>query len=200
MADTVRTQDELLTQLFQDGQPDGSISAQDMRDLIVSMPAIMGHGWEFHLDGTYTLASKLSIAAGVRTKITNDHTLDFQSHPITTYDNTVHTWNTTTNKFEPNYQNSFGTLRFAVSGWSDSAQTNNFLVEADVGGTAQVIFEETAVFAKGSGTPQSFNFTMPIFVGADFLANGGEIFITPESDASFWQVAFTIVRNYVPVM
>ena len=37
MVDTVRTQLELLTTLFQGGQPDGSITSQDVRDLIVSM-------------------------------------------------------------------------------------------------------------------------------------------------------------------
>tara|TARA_S200002703_G_scaffold154523_1_gene157467 strand:+ start:935 stop:1507 length:573 start_codon:yes stop_codon:yes gene_type:complete len=37
MADTVRTESDLLTALFQDGQSANSITAQDMRDLIVSM-------------------------------------------------------------------------------------------------------------------------------------------------------------------
>lgn len=36
MANTVRTESDLLTNLFQDGQSAGSISEQDMRDLIVS--------------------------------------------------------------------------------------------------------------------------------------------------------------------
>jgi len=37
MADTQRTLTDLLTNLFQDGQADGSITEQDMRDLIVSL-------------------------------------------------------------------------------------------------------------------------------------------------------------------
>lgn len=40
MADTIRTEADLLANLFQDGQADGSITAQDMRDLIVSMKTI----------------------------------------------------------------------------------------------------------------------------------------------------------------
>jgi len=36
MVDTVRTQIELLTSLFQDGQNDAEITPQDMRDFIVS--------------------------------------------------------------------------------------------------------------------------------------------------------------------
>jgi hypothetical protein len=38
MVDTVRTLEDLLTNVFQDGQADGSISAQDIRDLLVSIP------------------------------------------------------------------------------------------------------------------------------------------------------------------
>lgn len=37
MVDTVRTESDLLTALFQDGQAANSITAQDVRDLIVSM-------------------------------------------------------------------------------------------------------------------------------------------------------------------
>jgi hypothetical protein len=37
MADTVRTGSYLLASVFQDGQADGSITAQDMRDLVVSV-------------------------------------------------------------------------------------------------------------------------------------------------------------------
>jgi len=37
MADTIRTESDLLTNLFQNGQAANSITAQDMRDLIVSM-------------------------------------------------------------------------------------------------------------------------------------------------------------------
>lgn len=37
MADTERTSADLLTNLFQDGQPASSITAQDMRDYIVSV-------------------------------------------------------------------------------------------------------------------------------------------------------------------
>jgi len=40
MADTIRTPQDLLTNLFRDGQPPNSITAQDMRDLIVSVPSM----------------------------------------------------------------------------------------------------------------------------------------------------------------
>ena len=42
MVDTVRTESDLLTALFQDGQSANSITAQDVRDLIVSMRPAFG--------------------------------------------------------------------------------------------------------------------------------------------------------------
>jgi hypothetical protein len=36
MADTIRSQADILTNLFEDGQPAGSLTPQDMRDFIVS--------------------------------------------------------------------------------------------------------------------------------------------------------------------
>lgn len=43
MADTPRTSTDLLTNLFQDGQAAGSITAQDLRDFIVSVKQPYGH-------------------------------------------------------------------------------------------------------------------------------------------------------------
>lgn len=42
MVDTIRTESTLLTTLFQDGQAAGSITAQDVRDLIVSLRPAQG--------------------------------------------------------------------------------------------------------------------------------------------------------------
>jgi len=194
MADTIRTQNELLTQLFNDGQTNGSITAQDIRDFIVSIDSIQGHQWDFHLDSTYTFGSKRAIAAGVRTKMTCDGVLDTQSSHGSEF------WDTGTNRLVPGTVGEWGMVRMAVTGWSDVAITNRFELELDVGGGAGVIFQETGVFAKGNSTAQSFNFAIPLFSGADFVANGGEFYITPLSDASFWQVAITTFRGYaVPV-
>ena len=93
--------------------------------------------------------------------------------------------------------NEFGLVRFAITGQSTVASDNKFEVELDVAGVTNVIFQETGVFAKGAGAPQAFNFIIPLFAGDDFLANGGELYVTPESDATFWQFALTAVRIYL---
>lgn len=196
MVDIVRTEAQLLADLFQDGQPDSSITAQDLRDLIVSIKYLNGGGWEFHLDGEFTVGSPKTILAGVRTKVTIDGTLGDFGHPALTH-GLGHFWDVATSRVVPTALNNFAIGRFAVTAKSVAANENNFLVEVDVGGATPIIFQETAVMAKGSGVDQSFNFTAPLFVGDDFLANGGTLYITPESDMTFHTMAITINRTYL---
>lgn len=193
MADTERTLDYLLETVFKDGQSPNSINAQDLRDLIVSIKYLSGNGWSFHLDGQYTEGSPLTISAGVRTKVTIDGVAETLSHP-----NGVAFWNPSTNKIEPPAENDFGFARFALIGESTVAAVNRFEIELDVGaGTHPVIFQETGVFAKGAGNHQSFNFSIPLFAGPAFVANGGELYITPLEDATFWQFGLTAARTYL---
>ena len=199
MVDTVRTETDLLTNTFQDGQPDDSITAQDMRDLVVSTKYLNGQGWDFHLDSIYTSGSTKVILAGVRTKVTIDGVLGDVGHPEVEH-NGSHFWNVTTNKIVPSSLNDFGIVRFAVRGLSTVAAENRFEVELDVGGTSGVIFQETGVFAKGAGAEQAFNFIIPLFAGTDFIANGGELYVTPEADAEFWEHGLTAARIYIAAL
>lgn len=156
---------------------------------------VLGHLWEFVLGGTYISAtSSLGITASNRIKIP----IDGGFSQITSPNYNGNVWNISTNKIEPITLNDFYEIRFAITGHSDIAQTNRFDVEFDVGGSAGIIFRETAIFGKGAGNAQSFNFSMPLFVGSDFKTNGGEIYITPLADASFWEIAITISRTYTP--
>lgn len=166
-------------------------------EILESLDTLTGNLWEFKLDGTYiNQGSALSIAAGIKTKITVDGLGANDKSPNYAGD----LWNTTTNKFTPFVADDFYSMRLAITGESDVAATNRFEVEFDVGGVSGVIGRETGVFAKGAGSPQSFNFTAGFFAGGDFLANGGEIFITPLADASFWEIAVTISRTYTPIV
>lgn len=196
MVDTQRTRQDLLDNLFQDGQAVNSITAQDIRDLIVSIENIQGHFWEFYLDSVFTTISRQEILAGVWTQIECDGLADNQFQP-SNRTNTV--WNAGSNKLTPDALGDFYQIRFSISGASAAASENHIHIEVDVGGTAGKIYEDTKLFAHGTDD-QEFNFSMGLFVGADFLANGGIVRIKPESDASFWDIAFTINRTYtVPV-
>lgn len=194
---TPRTESDLLTNSFQDGQGNNSISSQDMRDLVVSTKYLNTDGWDFHFDDEYTLASKRSIAAGVRTKVTINGNLANLGHPPIEGNGHQHFWDDINNKIIPNGLNNFGMVRLAMTGWSDGAGTNHFDVELDVSaGSFPIIYRQTAEFVKGASTIQHFNFVIPLFSGPDFQANGGEFYITPLADASFWEFAITAAAVY----
>ena len=195
MVDTVRTVDELLT-IFEDAQAAGSITAQDVRDFIVSSQFLNSQGWEFHLDGEYTPASPRTILADARTKVTIDAAIADFGHPNLIHAD-GHFWNTSSNKVIPDALNSFGIGRFAVTAQSVNASTSRFEFEVDVGaGSFPIIYQDTVVLAKGAGVDQNFNFIVPLFVGPEFLANGAELYITPDADMEFHTHGLTIVQIY----
>lgn len=192
MVETQRTRQYLLDSVFQDGQAVNSITARDIRDFIVSMESIQGNFWEFYLDSVYHTTNRKTILAGVWTDIECDGLADNQFRP-SNRTNTV--WDVATNKLTPDALGDFYQIRFSISGASAAASENHIHIEIDVGGTAGKIYEDTKLFAHGTDD-QEFNFSMGLFAGSDFLANGGIVRIKPEKDASFWDIAFTINRTY----
>ena len=191
MADTIRTQAELLA-IFADGQASNAITEQDLRDLIISMPAIQGNMWQHYEDSAFPVGGKRVILAGVRTKLTIDGVTRTEASP----NGYSPIWNVSTNKIEPFAIDDFYTVRLDLKAWNNGATDNHFDIEMDIGGAVGVVAADTGVLIKGQTTSQNFNFSSQFFVGTTFLANGGEIYITPLGDASFWDAGITISRVY----
>lgn len=77
MADTQRTKTDLLTNLFQDGQAAGSISANDVRDLIVSVtPDYGGCYFTTPAATSISVATTYYKAAGTTTLTSASATVD----------------------------------------------------------------------------------------------------------------------------
>lgn len=79
MADTVRTKTDILTNLFQDGQPAGSITEQDMRDFVVSVSAPHGRcslssasATTIAIAGTYYKAAGTTTLSGFESDFDDD--------------------------------------------------------------------------------------------------------------------------------
>lgn len=202
MTDTIRTQLDLLNNLFQDGQPANSITANDVRDLIVSAPYLQPAAWDFHLDGTYISSNKRAVTAGTRTLVTIDGVAENIGHPLDSQGNHAEFWTHGTGSPEddfinPSGLNDFGLVRLAFQA-EHTAGVNAYIdLELDVGGGSfPIIYNQTAIMLKGQNNAQWFNFVMPLFAGPDFVANGGRIYITPSEDCNFWDFALTAVRIY----
>jgi len=211
MTDTIRTESDLLTNVFQDGQPANSISAQDMRDFIVSARYLQPLGWEFRFDGQYGASGSpggpLTLTAETPTKVTfTDNPGEDLRYPSTFPE----LWDNTEQKMViPTFLNGFGIIRLSCLGSYTGGTIPHIDIHVDIGsdpiapaggGTASnIIFNGSHPFAKGSGTTQSFNWIIPLFGGPDFVANGAHFIIeSHEANAQVWQFTLTAGAIMVP--
>jgi len=205
MANTIRTEADLLNNVFQDGQAPGSITAQDMRDLIVSAQATLPLGWEFLFDNDYTSGSPLTLSDGVGTKLTiNSNPAEELRYPA----DFPGAWDDINNRLLPALLNGFGIIRISFTAVyvGGTAPHLDFKLDVgsdpvDLGGVdSNVIYIDSANFAKASGTAQSFNFIMPLFVGTDFSNNGGTFILTADGDdIDIYDIAMTAARIFSPL-
>lgn len=206
MVDTNRTETELLTNLFQDGQDPNSINAQDMRDFIVSAKYLSALGWEFRFDSLYTSGSPNSLADGVPEKVTFTDNLGEDLRYPSTFPNI---WDNASQKLViSTFLNSFGIIRLSCLGKAPNTETTHLDLQIDVGsdpiapagtGTASnIIYTASTGFAKGNNVEQAFNWVIPLFGGADFVANGAQ-FIIQSHGGSADVYAFTLTAGAIMI-
>ena len=210
MADTIRTQQDLLDNLFRDGQPANSISAQDVRDLIVSAPHLAEevYGWEFVYDNTYTKDSRLTIGTGGWTQLTNDGARANLRYPS----DFPGAWDTTNNKLKPAVLNGFGIIRLSFTALPQAANDQHFdiqIVTGTAGSPASFgspltagqdwIYQDTRMFIKGTEL-QHFNFVIPLFVGSAFADSGAIFYLKSGGTQPFsvFDIAITAHRTFAP--
>lgn len=195
MSDTIRTETQLLA-LFADAQPAGSITAQDVRDLIISLTVNQGHGWTMHHDGEYHPTNKRVITAGTKSQVTIDNLGTFTD--ITNIEEDFSPlWNPVTNLLEPTDPNGAHDFRFSFA--SDTSSNNNFIeFDIDIGGGVGTFYQETRSYVKGTGIENRFTFTFPAFVSQTFVDNKGTFSITPNGTANFWDFRLFIINTYKP--
>ena len=81
MADAPRTIADLIANLFQDGQANGSISEQDMRDLILTfVPSIGGIYFSTPVETVIATVSTKVLALGATTLISLAHDIDMPTN------------------------------------------------------------------------------------------------------------------------
>lgn len=210
MTDTIRTQQDLLDNVFQDGQPANSISAQDVRDLIVSAPYFneYSHGWEFLFDNTYTESSPLVVTQNTPTQLTCDGARANLRYPS----DFTGAWDTTQGILKPAILNGFGIVRVSFVGETlATANPNYFDIEVKTGFGSPIIFgspsapggdwiwKSTQSFIKGQNVHQHFNFVMPLFVGAQFASTGAVIeLLSTTSSFNVYDIAITAHRTFAP--
>jgi hypothetical protein len=150
-------------------------------------------GWQQITDTTYTSGSPLSIASGVTGKLLTGTVTKIDTQlptGVTTF------WNETTDKLiAVNNGDAFTlSLRFkakmnVANGIAD--------VGINIGGSLNVISQETLIFSKGSGTEQRFDIDLSYFTGTTFVSNGGDIEVTPiNGDIEIYDIVLVIIRTH----
>lgn len=132
-------------------------------------------GWRFCQVGTYTLASPLAIADGVKTKLLFNPV----SFSFTDGRNFNLNYNTSTERFMPQQVGDalLVNLRLRVK---PSAQAGTMDITLESPTVAfNPIMSDTKTFNKSAGTEHFMSSFAPIFISADVVTNGLEVYIKP---------------------
>jgi len=137
----------------------------------IALAQIQGiQGWARYADTQYTEGSPFSVADGATVALPNNAGETIKSQLPT---GVTDFYDSVTGKIiAVNELDKFTfTYRFKAK---NSAAANSYIAfGVDIGGTFGVIFPDSRLFIKGANTEQVFNFVMPGYTGATFLANGG---------------------------
>jgi len=152
----------------------------------------LGLGWWNITDTTYTFSSPQSIINGVRTKliINADSTIDAYS-PLNTNINNI--WDNINSKITPLSVGDSYVFRLNMT-VNPVLNNRNFIVDLDIGGTTGIIFERTIRLARGANVDTKISITNSIFALAAFMANGGDIYITCDSNVDIFDISLFIQK------
>ena len=128
------------------------------------------NGWARYFDTQYIEASPFTVADAATVALPNNSGQTIKSQLP---DGVTDFYDSATGKIiAVNELDKFTfTYRFFAK---NSAAANSYIkFGIDIGGTFGLIFPDSQLFIKGADTEQAFNFVMPGYTGATFLANGG---------------------------
>jgi hypothetical protein len=150
-------------------------------------------GWQQVTDTTYTSGSPLSIASGVTGKILTGTITEITSQlpsGVTSF------WDNTTDKLIAVNNGDAFTLSLRFKAKMDIANGITD-VAINIGGSLNIISQETLLFSKGSGVEQSFDIDLSYFTGTTFISNGGTIEVKPiNGDIEIYDIVLVIIRTH----
>lgn len=157
-------------------------------------PTHGGHGWAYYADGTrISQVTAQNISATTRTQILNDATgrvveTQLRSMPAP--------W--ASNKLVAQLD-CFYIVRLTFKGQIAAGGAGHYLtIELDINGAVGVLWSGIDLFAKGADVEHAFQYSLPLFAGADFVEYGGTFYITTDVAADIWDVDVLVNRTYIP--
>jgi len=207
----IRTEADLKNNIFPDNQAVGSITAQDMRDLVASTRYLQPLGWEFRFDSQFHTGNRHTVSNWAT--VADNEKITFSANPgedLRYPSNFPEIWDDVNEKLViPTFLNGFGIVRISTLAQYAGGTTPHLELQIDVGsdpiapaggGTASnIIYRDTQTFARASGDPQAFNWIIPLFGGGDFVANGAHFIISAhDADVDIWDHTITAGAIMVP--
>jgi hypothetical protein len=152
-------------------------------------------GWAIYASTAYTSGAKLSIAATTRTKITLNSSGGASTNAYVA-DGDSDYYNISTGKIMPTAAGDAYDVRLIFS--CDVAGSGVAYVDADldIGGAIGIVAQETKVVSKGSSVENKILLSWPIFCLSTFVSNGGEIYLTPDTNMDFWDFSILITKTH----
>lgn len=153
-------------------------------------------GWLYIQDGRYVSATPKSISNGVKTKID----FDLSQLAYTAGVELVLGYNETTDRFMPTAVNEvfLASIRFKVKP-SNATGHLDVMVESPTAAFNPIV-AETLTFSKANGEEHFFALVQPIFISADVLTNGLEIYITPDgTNITLYDYSVFVQKTYLPI-
>lgn len=175
----METRNEYLDQILQALQSGGSTD--------------FNMGWARYADTQYTEASPFSVASGATVSLPNNAGETITSQLPT---GVTSFYDSVTGKITPDTELDKMVFTYRFKAKTSSASNASLSFGIDIGGTFGIIFPDSRLFIKGANIEQPFNFVMPGYTGATFLANGGTPKITSiGGTASIYDIELQIERT-----
>lgn len=185
MPDTVRTIDQILALLADNAT--GAISAQDLRDGIVSLDDT---GWAQYSDTVYTEASPFSVVADTDTVLPNNAGSKIETQKPRDV-NTFYNGATITGRDGDGI-----TIRVDFAAKPTSAASEILEFWFDIGGSIGRVFPQIISFPKGNGIERRISFTVSGYTLGTWESNGATAYIKSDGPVEVYDISYVITRTH----
>jgi len=185
MVDTVRTIAEIQALLADNTT--GAISAQDVRDMLVSLDDT---GWGSYADTVYTEASPFSVAEATDTVVPNNAGTKIETHKprdVATFYNGA----TITGR---NGDGIIVSVVLKAKPTSVAAQSMDFWF--DIGDGIGRIFPHIEGFPKGNGIERPINFSISGYTLDTWESNGATLYVSADGPIEIYDISYVITRTH----
>ena len=191
MVDTARSRTEILA-LLADGQAAGAITAQDIRDFVVS--SYGGTGWGEYTDTLYTTGVPQALPAGVQTVLGNNAgSTRLQELP---FDLPLGFYTATGNKILGRAGDGFLVTKEYIIRRASGVGSYTIRSSLNIGGGGAAISLYPRTLTLAGAGEQQITSTTAAFALDTWEANGAVFEINPSVDAEVYATRFVIHRTH----